>query len=42
MQGQQSSRYSDWATAWTIRGSIPSRSKRLTCSLKCPDWPWCP
>lgn len=40
--GQQSSRYSDWLTIWTIRGSIPVRNKRFICSVKYPDQLWCP
>jgi hypothetical protein len=35
-----SSRYSDWATGWTIRGSNLGRSKRFLPSPNRPDWLW--
>jgi hypothetical protein len=38
-KGRVASRYSDWATGWTVRGSKPGVGEILR---TCPDRPWGP
>ena len=41
-EARQLSQYSDYATGWTIRGSIPGMTKNVLSSPKCRDRLWGP